>query len=165
MVSPSLPVLHVLRAPGGRNGRMQLPALPRARLPILRPQLVLPRCLGQPLAPGSTGPSGAQQFAALRGARAQAPHSALTGQHSPLCVWVSVLAARKNNVTLLSGSSSEFLGGINSFLVPASLSGSPSLALGTGCALHLLNFLHFLYILVRHVLKLTLYFPQLFSPR
>lgn len=44
--------------------------------------------------------------------------SCLQGLHSPLCVWASVLTSGKNNVTLLSGSSSAFLGGINSLLVP-----------------------------------------------
>lgn len=133
--------------------------------PSRRPQLVLSRCLG---APGcrTHWPIGRPAVCSAAGARAQAPHSAaLTGQHSPLCVWVSVLTAGKNNVTLLSGSSSAFLGGINSFLVPTSVSGSPSLAPQTGFASHLLIFLHFLSILVRHVLKFTLSFPQPFSLR
>lgn len=152
---------------------IQLPAPPHAHLMILRlspTAPVLPRCLEA--APGSR-----KHFVILCRAVFNAAgchgtsstfsflNSSLRGLHSPLCVWVSVLTSGKNNVILLSGSSSAFLGRINSFLVPHkpyTPFWRPSLSLGTGFSLTVLKFLHFPSILVRGMIKFTLYFPQQF---
>jgi len=113
------------RNPVAAVAAMQLPA-PQARPMVLRLSPTAP-ILARRLeaAPGSRKDFVILCRAVFRAAGRHGTSSAfsllnssLRGLHSPLCVWVSVLTSGKNNVTLLSGSSSAFLGGINSLLVP-----------------------------------------------
>lgn len=67
-------------------------------------------------------------------------------------------------MSLLSGSSSAFLGGINSFLVPREPFREASPGHGDGLFFDLLKFLRFSSVLVRHTCKLTRCFPQQLSP-